>query len=437
MAAKAKKTGAKKAAPKPDFKWWTQARFGMFIHWGLYALPARHEWVKHRECITDEEYQKYFNHFDPDLYDPKAWARAAKNAGMRYFVITTKHHEGFCLWDSKHTDYKATSTPHGKDLLKPMVKAFRDEGLRIGFYYSLIDWHHPAFPVDRIHPQRDDKAFRKKTKDRDIKKYAKYMRDQVTELLTQFGQIDTMFFDFSYPGPDGKGRDDWESEKLLRLARKLQPKMLIDDRLDLNDVPGGWDFKTPEQFMVREWVQVDGKPVPWETCQTFSGSWGYHRDETSWKSVKQLVVMLADTVSKGGNLLLNVGPTARGTFDDRALAGLAGIGEWMKLHRRAVYGCTQAPQEFPKPDNGILTYNKKTNRLYVHILDWPFKELHLDGFAGKVEYAQLLSDASEIHMAERPDHQKALDGVTRDTLTLSLPVQAPDVAMPVIELFLK
>ena len=124
----------------------------MFIHWGLYALPARHEWVKNRERIPDEEYIKYFQRFNPDLYDPVAWARAAKNAGMKYFVITTKHHEGFCLWDTQQTDYKVTNTPYGKDLIGPMVEAFRAEGLRVGFYYSLIDWHHPEFPVDRVHP---------------------------------------------------------------------------------------------------------------------------------------------------------------------------------------------------------------------------------------------------------------------------------------------
>lgn len=133
-------------------RWWTEARFGMFIHWGTYAMAARHEWVKNYERMTDEEYQKYFELFNPDLYDPTEWAREAKNAGMKYFVITTKHHEGFCLWDSKYTDYKATNTPYGKDLINLVVNAFRKEGLRIGFYYSLIDWHHPEYSIDRVHP---------------------------------------------------------------------------------------------------------------------------------------------------------------------------------------------------------------------------------------------------------------------------------------------
>ena len=423
--------------PNPAWKWWIEGRFGMFIHWGLYALPARHEWVKHRERISDEEYQKYFDHFNPDLYDPKAWARVAKEAGMKYFVITTKHHEGFCLWDSRYTDYKATNTPYGKDLLRPMVEAFRAEGLRVGFYHSLIDWHHPQFPIDRLHPMRDNAQARATNAQRDVRKYAEYLHNQVRELLTEFGQIDYLFFDFSYPGEDGKGRDDWQSEKLIRMVRELQPDIIVNDRLNLMDVPGGWDFRTPEQFAVREWVKYNGQPVLWETCQTFSGSWGYHRDESTWKSVEQLVQMLIDTVSKGGNLLLNVGPTARGEFDSRALDRLAGIGRWMQKHGRSIYGCTQAPAPLQAPPDCRLTYNPQTNRLYVHVFAWPIGELHLDGLAGKVAYAQLLNDASEVLIVQREAYQTSLEGEHPDTLTLRLPVPKPDVAVPVIELFLK
>lgn len=421
--------------PKGDWKWWARDRFGLFIHWGLYALPARHEWVKNRERIPDQDYQTYLNHFNPDLYDPKAWARAAKDAGMKYFVITTKHHEGFCLWDSQYTGYKATNTPYGQDLLKPMVEAFRAEGLRVGFYHSLIDWHHPEFPVDRVHPMRDNAEERAKNAQRDVRKYAAYLHNQVRELLTQFGQVDLMFYDFSYPGEDGKGRDDWQSMELMQMTRELQPKILIDDRLDLLDVPGGWDYRTPEQVMIREPPTIDGQPVLWETCQTFSGSWGYHRDESTWKSIDQLVRMLIDTVSKGGNLLLNVGPTARGTFDVRAMDRLAGMGEWMRAHGCSIYGCGPAPAGIQAPQDCRLTYSAETNRLYVHVFAWPFRTLHLDGLAGRVQYAQLLNDASELPLigAERLAHW----GVPKDTLVLSLPVQKPDVAVPVIELFLK
>ena len=419
-----------------DASWFIQGRLGMFIHWGLYALPARHEWVKNRESITDEDYQKYFEHFDPDLFDPTAWAKAAKAAGMTYYCITTKHHEGFCLWDSKFTDYKVTNTPAGRDLLTLMVDAFRAEGLRIGFYHSLIDWHHPDFPVDRIHPMRDDQAFREANQHRDVSKFAEYLHNQVRELMTEFGQIDHLFLDFSYPGEDGKGRDDWQSEKLIKMIREHQPNILINDRADLMDTDWGWDFKTPEQFMVREWVKVDGRPVLWETCQTFSGSWGYHRDESTWKSVEQVIKMLVDTVSKGGNLLLNVGPTARGEFDQRAMDRLEGLGAWMKRHSRSIYGCAQAPTKFATPQDCRLTYNPDTNRLYVHVFSWPFKALHLDGMAGKIKYAQLLNDASEIFIAEPHPGQASIESTAVNTVTLLLPVQKPDVAVPVIELFL-
>ncbi|MFP4057971.1 MAG: alpha-L-fucosidase [Candidatus Brocadiia bacterium] len=422
--------------PEPaagDTSWFVHDRFGLFIHWGLYALAARHEWVKHREEIPDEVYDKYFRHFDPDLYDPHQWADAAAGAGMKYFVVTTKHHEGFCLWDSQLTDYKAPNTPCGRDLLKPMVEAFRARGLKVGFYHSLIDWHHPHYVLDphigpyRNHPQREQM-----NEGRDQAAYAQYLHGQVRELLTNYGKIDLLFYDFSYPKPDGsgKGRDDWQSEELIAMTRELMPDIIVNDRLDLGDVPGGWDYKTPEQFMPREWVQVDGKPVVWETCQTFSGSWGYHRDEATWKSTGQLLRMLIEVVSKGGNLLLNVGPTGRGEFDRRALERLAAMGRWMRRHDRAITGCTAAPSDIPQPQDCRLTYNPDARRLYVHVFAWPFKHLHLDGLAGRVDYAQLLGDASEILWQERP-------GEGRDTLTLQLPVVKPPVEVPVVELFLK
>ena len=423
-------------------KWWTDARFGMFIHWGLYALPARHEWVKNHEKITDEAYQKYFDRFDPDLYNPREWARAAKNAGMRYIVITSKHHEGFCLWDSKYTDYKAPNTPAGRDLLKPLVEAARAEGLKIGFYYSLLDWHNPNYTVDSCHPMWGNKDFMEKAKNRDFSKYQEYLYNQVKELMTEFGTIDVLFMDFSFPGKDGKGRNDWQSEKLIKMIRELQPGIIVDDRLDLLDVPGGWDYRTPEQEMPTDWVTVDGKPVPWETCQTFSGSWGYYRDETSWKSVHQLIGMLIETVSKGGNLILNVGPTARGTFDKRAMDRLQGMGEWMKVNNRSIYGCTQAPAEFKTPKDCLLTYNTAAKRLYVHVLSWPIDVLRLEGYAGKVKYAQLLHDASEIRYTEEGAEPAAAAAGGKgakpaNVLTLQLPIAKPDVEIPVIELFLK
>jgi alpha-L-fucosidase len=424
-----KETEAQKAL---RMKWWADARFGMFIHWGLYALPARHEWVKNRERMTNEQYQKYFELFNPDLYNPKEWARMAKAAGMKYVVLTAKHHEGFCLWDSKYTDYKATNTPFGKDLIKEYVEAFRAEGLKVGFYYSLIDWHHPDYPVDRMHPQRqaNDADYAKLNVGKDMGKYREYMKNQVRELLTNYGEISIIWFDFSFPGKNGKGRDDWDSINLLKLARSLQPGIIVDDRLDLEDVEGGWDFTTPEQVKVAKGPERNGKKIPWETCQTFSGSWGYYRDEYTWKSPAQLLELLVESVSKGGNLLLNVGPTARGTFDDRAQTSLKAMGDWTKLNGRSVYGCTEAPAGFTAPPNTLLTWNPATNRLYIHLLAYPLDRLGLAGMADKVKYAQFLHDASEIRFSTG-------SGGEAGTLFLNLPTQKPPVEIPVLEIFLK
>jgi alpha-L-fucosidase len=424
--------------PKPtqgDSSWFVHDRFGLFIHWGLYALPARHEWVKSHEEISDEDYQPYFDNFNPTLYDPKQWACTAREAGLKYVVITTKHHEGFCLWDSQYTDYKVTNTSYGKELIAPFVEAFRAEGLRIGFYYSLLDWHHPDFTIDVHHPLRNHPDAAELNKSRDLTRYAKYMRHQMRELLTNFGQIDELFCDFSYPdreykGLPGKGRDDWESEKLVKLIRELQPKIMLNNRLDL---PEAADFYTPEQIQPPAWIHVDGEPVVWETCQTFSGSWGYHRDEDTWKSPGQLIRMLVNTVSCGGNLLMNVGPTARGTWDQRALDALAVYRDWMTVNADSTYGCTQS--EFIAPPDCRLTQNG--NKLYVHVFAWPFKFLLLEGLAGKVKYAQFLHDGSEILMNAIPDWQLEQMQLKEDTLALTLPVKKPDVVVPVIELTLK
>ncbi len=416
-------------------EWFVHDRFGMFIHWGIYASAARHEWVKNREEISDADYQKYFDHFDPDLYDPAQWARLAKQAGMKYFVITTKHHDGFCLWDSQLTDYKATNTPAGRDLIAPMVEAFRAEGLKVGFYHSLIDWHHPEFPIDGVHPQRNDEEFLKANQDRDITKYAEYLHGQVRELLTNYGQIDLLFFDFSYSGrggegllSHGKGKDDWQSEKLIALVRELQPGIVVNDRTEIPQ-----DYVTPEQVQPEGQVLADGKPVIWEACQTFSGSWGYFRDEFTWKSPEMLVQMLIDGASKGGNLILNVGPNARGEIEPRAVERLQAMGEWLRLHERSIYGC--GPSEFAAPSD--CRYTQNGNRLYLHLFAWPFKHVRLKGLAGKVQYAQLLSDASEIQFRAGGEVGHHLGPAASDVVVLDLPVVKPPVTVPVIELFLK
>lgn len=416
--------------------WWTEARFGMFIHWGLYAEAARHEWVKKRERISDKDYQKYFDIFNPDLFNPTEWAKKAKAAGMKYAVITTKHHEGFCLFNSEYTDYDAMNTSYAKDILKEWVDAFRAEGLGIGFYYSLLDWHHPDYTIDFHHPQsgKNKEEFDRLNKGRDMSKYRKYLKNQVRELLTNYGKVDLLWLDFSSPDTEfGKNKDDWGSVELIKMVRELQPKIIVNDRLDLKEYAGGWDFTTPEQYKVEKWPEVNGVKVPWETCQTFSGSWGYYRDEYSWKDNKQLLSLLIESVSKGGNLLLNVGPTARGAFDARADKALEGMGEWMNYNSRSIYGCTQAPEEFIAPANTLLTYNPKLNRLYVHLLDYPVGFMTFKGLNDKVKYIRFLHDASEILKGRGSHNKEQLD---KNDLYLRLPVTKPPVEIPVIEIFL-
>jgi alpha-L-fucosidase len=429
-----------------DTAWFTRDRFGMFIHWGLYAMPARHEWIKSREMIPEAHYDVYFKYFDPDLYDARTWARQAKAAGMKYAVMTTKHHEGFCMFDSQFTDYKSTNTPAGRDLVREYVDAFRAEGLRIGFYYSLIDWHHPDFPIDMLHPRREDPDARQQSEGRDVRRYAAYMRDQVGELLTHYGKIDILWFDFSYGGRHGegdkdwmcgKGKEDWESEQLIALARKLQPGIIIDNRTELEQ-----DLWTPEQYQPQEWIRhaETGELVTWEACQTLSGSWGYHRDEQTWKSPEMLIRMLVNTVALGGNLLMNVGPTARGYLDSRAEAALAVYADWMKVNGRSIYNCTMAEPDLlgSLPPDARFTQSQDGKRLYLHLFAYPFAHVLLKGLAGRVDYAQFLHDASEIKFTEGAVRHFSEGAAKGDgLLVLELPPVKPPVVVPVIELFLK
>jgi alpha-L-fucosidase len=421
------------AQKKQRMEWWTDARFGMFIHWGLYSLAARHEWVKHNEAMTNEEYQKYFDQFNPDMFDPIKWAKVAKAAGMKYAVLTTKHHEGFCMFDSKYTDYKVTNTPAKRDLVREYVNAFRAQSLKVGFYYSLLDWHHPDYTMDNVHPlvQHDTSKtnYARLNKGRDMAKYRQYMRNQITELLTNYGKIDVLWLDWSWDEKEqergvGKGPKDWGAVELIKLIRKLQPGIIVNNRLGLADYKDGGDFETPEQVSTAELAPYRGKT--WETCQTFSGSWGYYRDENTWKTHRQMLDLLITSVSNGGNLILNVGPTARGEFDYRATNALDSLSYWMHANSKAIHNCTYAPDSFQVPQDAKLTYNKITNRLYIHLYKYPQGKLILPGYKGKIKYAQFLNDDSEL-----------LYQPSGNDLLLTLPAKKPNYEIPVIELTLE
>ena len=435
------------AAEKAErMAWWQHDRFGMFIHFGLYAVPARHEWVQSYEYIDPKAYaEKYMKRFNPDLYDAKEWARMAKAAGMRYAVLTTKHHEGFCMWDTKTTDYKITNTEFGRDLVREYVDAFRAEGIRIGFYFSIKDWHHPDYLIDQTHPLRpkdgfSDEKFAKLNEGKDWNRYRKYMWDQIDELLTDYGKIDIIWFDYTVKNREhpnwGKTYKDWDAVNLVRHTRKLQPGILIDNRLDLMDTDDGWDFVTPEQFKVQCPPTVRGREVPWETCQTFSGSWGYYRDEETWKSVPQLLELLIHSVSMGGNLIMNVGPTARGEFDGRAKERLEGFAKWMHVNARSIYGCGAAPADLSVPNGTALTYNREKGRLYVHLYDYPMGYLPVE-WIDRIEYAQFLHDGSEIKFRQPPKAHNQSGEQRKFFGGLVLPMKKPDVSVPVIEIWLK
>jgi hypothetical protein len=387
-------------------KWFMDDRFGMFIHWGLYSIPACGEWIMSHNEMTVEEYKKYFEQFDPIDYDPKKWVKLAKDAGMKYVVLTAKHHDGFCLFDSKLTDYKATNTKARRDLVREFVDACREEGLKVGLYFSIIDWHHPDFPKygDRQHPMRNNKTYENESIDFD--RYIKYMHGQVKELVTEYGKLDILWFDFSYD--DMKG-EKWKATELIKMVRTYQPDVIIDNRLEGSGENHGsiatehpliysGDFASPEQIIPPNGVcDEKGAQIPWELCATMNNHWGYCNFDYQYKSPKMLVRKLVECVSKGGNMILNVGPDARGNIPPESVDILTNIGKWMSKNKESIYEC--GISQFKKPDWG--RYTQKGTTIYAHVYETPLGALPLYGIApnelNKITY---LSDGSEVRRGE-------------------------------------
>ncbi|MBO5110107.1 MAG: alpha-L-fucosidase [Clostridia bacterium] len=373
-------------------------RFGMFIHWGLYSIPAENEWIRNHKRISNEEYQPYFDTFDPVNYDPRKWARLAKKAGMKYAVLTTKHHDGFCLFDSQYTDYKATNTPAGRDLVREYADAFRAEGIKVGFYYSLLDWHHPDYPAynDMHHPMRGNEAYKDQL-GQNFERYREYMHNQIRELLTNYGKIDVMWFDFSYGEMTG---EKWGASEIVKMARELQPDIIIDNRLGGNvkaeepeDFAG--DYASPEQMIPVGGVKdVNGNPIPWETCITLNDHWCYVQRDKNFKSAKNVINMLMECVSNGGNLLLNVGPNAKGEIPEESVKILEEVGEWMHLNGEAVYGCGTVDME--RPSWGRVTRNE--DAIYLYVQDTCSEYIPIYDCPEKIKCAALLADGSEVKM---------------------------------------
>lgn len=353
-------------------QWWREARFGMFIHFGAYSVPARGEWVKSHEKLTTEQYQKYIDDFNPTDFDAKAWAKTAKAAGMKYAVLTAKHHDGYCLFDSKLTDYKLSTRFGGRDLVREFLDAFRAEGIKVGLYYSIIDWHHQDYPNVGNHPQRNDLEYGKRNFNWD--NYLKYMHGQVNELTKNYGKIDIMWFDFSFGEYSG---DKWKAKELVALVRKNQPEIILDNRLEnhegssskLRTIKSLGDFETPEQG-IPDQALLDkyGNAIPWETCLTLNSSWGYSEFDKSWKSPELIVHSLVNCVSKNGNLLLNVGPNSRGTIPEESIDILKKVGQWLSTNGESIYGC--GASNLNKPDWG--RYTQKGNTIYAH---WMYPNL--------------------------------------------------------------
>jgi alpha-L-fucosidase len=381
-----------------------ERRFGMFIHWGLYAIPARGEWIRSFEEIPKENYEPYQDEFDPEDFDPKKWAKLAKKAGMRYAVFTAKHHDGFCLYDSAFTDFKSTNTRFGRDAVKEYLDAFRAEGIAVGLYYSLLDWHHEDYPHygDERHPMRNHRECG--NENRQFERYISYMHSQVKELCCNYGKIDIFWFDFSYADMRG---EVWKGKELLEMVRKYQPEAVIDDRLETDgEVYGSLvsgeptdccgDFVSPERIIPPEGVlDTDGKEVPWESCITLNNHWGYCARDKSYKSARTIILKLVECVSKGGNLIVNVGPDANGRIPKEAKDILWEVGEWMDKNNKSIYGAGKA--HFPKPENGRMT--RKGNKIYYHITEPQIDFIPLYGIpVSQVKCLRLLEDGSECEV---------------------------------------
>lgn len=412
------------AAQKAErLQWWTDARFGMFIHWGLYAVPGGEwkdkknlgEWFLEETRMPRAEYELFAKQFNPVKYDPDAWARIAKDAGMKYIVITSKHHEGFAMWDTKATDYNiAKRTPYGKGVLKELAAAARRQGLRFGTYYSIMDWHHPSQSGEKpgeYNPTKIDPA-RKQA-------YIDEMKAELKELVTEVG-TEILWF-------DGEWLNWWTNEDgraLYAYLHALNPNLIINNRIGrardgmkgMDKGEGVGDFGTPEQEIP---AQGFGSGVYWESCMTLNDHWGYSKHDHHWKDASTIVRNLIDIASKGGNYLLNVGPTEEGLIPQPSVERLAEVGKWMQANGEAIYG-TQASPFDAAVTWGRVTY--KPGKLYLHVFDWPKDGQLALPMGVKFGKAYLLTAPGKTLKIRN----------TVDGARLSLPATAPDPIASVV-----
>jgi alpha-L-fucosidase len=364
------------AAPDPQaadrarrMQWWHDARFGMFIHWGTYSVRGRHEWVLENEAIPAAEYERLAARFTPKPNAARDWARLARRAGQKYMVMTTKHHEGFCLFDTKTTSYCAPRQGPGRDLVREYVDAARAEGLRVGFYYSLMDWHHP----DGARCAQDEQARRR---------FVDYIHTHVRELMSNYGKIDTLWYDVAWP-LDAKG---WESQRMNDMVFRLQPDIIVNNR---NRLEG--DFSTPEQR-----IEAAEQGKAWEACMTMNASWGYQAADDDWKTPKQIVRNLISCVRDGGNYLLNIGPRGDGSIPEESARILESVGAWMARNGEAIYASDRCQ---PRRSN-YASFTRKGSTLYMHVHFWPGGELAMCGLLVPVKSVRLLATGAPVRFEQ-------------------------------------
>ena len=409
--------------------WWREARFGLFIHWGLYAIPAgawegntgHAEWIRTTAQIPLERYDKFVQEFNPVKFDASAWVRMAKDAGMKYIVITSKHHDGFCLFDSRETDFDVMSTPFRRDILKELAAECRKQGMKMCWYHSIMDWHHPDYL-----PRREWEVTRS-AEGADFNRYLRYMKAQLKELVTNYGDIGVLWF-------DGEWESTWNRDlgrELYAYVRSLQPSIIINNRVGAGrsgmegfseGEPSAGDFGTPEQQ-----IPTRGLPgVDWESCITMNDHWGYNSHDQAWKSPKDLVQMLVDVASKGGNLLLNIGPTAEGLFPQPSIDRLQALGAWMKVNGESIYGTQASPF-------ATLTWGRCTQkplaqgtRLYLHVFNWPED--------GRLVVPGIFNTARGAHLLSDPRRTGLPATRIEESLVISVPPRAPDQFASVVVL---
>jgi alpha-L-fucosidase len=372
-------------------QWWHAAKFGMFVHFGVYSTIERHEWVMEDEAWPIGPYTQHAVNFKPALNCPRAWAKLAKQAGMKYMVLTTKHHEGFCHFDTKLTNYCAPKQGPGRDIVREYVDAARAKGLHVGFYYSLMDWHHP----DGARCATDEIARRR---------FVDYTHGLIREILTIYGKIDVLWYDVAWP-LDAEG---WESEKMNQMVFQLQPEIIVNNR---NKLQG--DFSTPEQKIVAE---TNGRA--WESCMTLNDSWGYQRADDNWKSSRTVIRNLIQCTRDGGNYLLNIGPKPDGSIPEESVRILSEVGRWMEVNGDTIYKSDLCQVR----RSNYASFTRTGNTLYMHVHFWPGEYVAISGLKVKVKSARLLKTGAEIKFTQDEFQTKFID----------LPGKAPDYPVTTI-----